>query len=564
LNKHTLSLLLFIGLLIAILVLASEVTLNYSGVKLWSLANAFLPIILGSNALVLFTVLGILFFLAAYISSNTKYFVVLGFIAALLIQIIVSVNCYGLFTDQPRVEMGLAENSLFHGARIEDLKSITDYFNWPGAWMLDGVIKNVTGLDSIWMPSVMAMLTSFALLLLIYVLAKNIWRSDKLAVLAIFLFSLVPVGHVIQYCPGLYGMVAFSVLLLGLIKVKPSIIILSLTAAVIAHPVTAVFSLSTVSLFMLYENRKSFFHRLKRTERFSTEFRNRLIPLFLISVAIFCLWQVLYVSSSMPYAFHQLIWQETSTNYQINASPLFVNSQFYFFLSSYRWVAYLVLAISGFFALRRLNQCKHVVIGLMGCLLGAIVLFNMNVTYEFVLFFFTFVPLLSVYAFKCLSHRLTRPFINRLACGFIACLAVISVLSFIANTPIYSDYLSTGQLYTATFMATNWDGIKSLEWPNSKLQYFIPEPEFMVQTLDTIYYNPKIFYVNGSLSYDAMLNHYRGESDALIAVTTNEQVRMYWQFLVPGSWWQNLDYNLMNQQGFSLVYNNQEDILIAR
>jgi len=139
-----------------------------------------------------------------------------------------------MYADNPNLNEAIAQTLTSTGGQIASFQNISPYFNWPGAWLLFGILKSVAGLDLFFVYSALVISLSFALALLMFNFCKGIWKNQMFAFASLLVFALVSNPRVVQFTPGLLGFVFLMLILIGLQKLSNPLILIGFVGAVVS------------------------------------------------------------------------------------------------------------------------------------------------------------------------------------------------------------------------------------------------------------------------------------------------------------------------------------------
>jgi hypothetical protein len=181
--------------------------------------------------------------------------------------------------------------------RLEDIQKAYEYASFPGTWFLWAIFSSIAGLNLEVAALILHAVTFMAYMLFLKKIASLVF-DEYTSQLACAFFSLFSILVLLHFSPQLYGIMLFMASFYVIFKASANrnswryllLLVLSIFAITISHPLTSIIFTVTASVLALHRASKSFMRSNTIVSK-NHHILRMLLPLALLSITTsFCWW----------------------------------------------------------------------------------------------------------------------------------------------------------------------------------------------------------------------------------------------------------------------------------
>jgi len=121
---------------------------------------------------------------------------------------------------QPRTEFALSSLMVSGKVTFSQASSISVYFNWPSAWLMEGIFSNVINVSPFAAPVYLMVVTYLLLGLALVVMSGRLLPHHEygLAMVSMLAYAILNPYKILHFCPQIYALTLFVLFLAIFLK----------------------------------------------------------------------------------------------------------------------------------------------------------------------------------------------------------------------------------------------------------------------------------------------------------------------------------------------------------
>jgi hypothetical protein len=388
-------------------------------------------------------------------------FFLIVFLWPMVIVLNFLIHGYVVSNDQPRLEFALG--SLIVGGKItlNQASKISNYFNWPSTWLLEGIFSNVTGLSPLEAPVYLMTVTYLLLGLSLILVGRKIFLVHNLVVVSLLIYAALNPYKILHFCPQVYALALFVLLLTLLLKesfaVKDPIIRLILSVSIItSHLLTSLVMVGiacSIIFFSLIRERKEL---------------HSMSVFGITTLILFISWNLNYENLIRSSITEILERPQIQSLPPVTEAKIYEADMFFRLMALYRYISLSILLVCSLLTVvillkyRFSLKTRFLVIG-TGILIGIVLLYTIPGSFFHRLLYFvcTLMSALTPIAILSIRERLRvnkfMKIVSTLIFLLLPLLSHLALLEFLTNNNPVNIITSPYEMSSAIFIAENYD-----------------------------------------------------------------------------------------------------------
>jgi hypothetical protein len=253
--------------------------------------------------------------------------------------------------DQPRTEFALSSLMVSGRVTFSQASSISGYFNWPSAWLLEGIFSNIINVSPFAAPVYLMVITYLLLGLSLVVMSSRLLPHHEygLAMVSMLAYAILNPYKILHFSPQIYALTLFVLFLAILLKrsltMESVILVFIYSMAIItSHPLTSIVIVGIIGLILIFN--------LVKKER---ELRGSFILGAVI--LIFIMWNLKY-EALLGSVLMELKKPEIQSLRPISEIDIYSFNLFFKLMTLYRYVSFIILIVGSLLAIVMLLRRK--------------------------------------------------------------------------------------------------------------------------------------------------------------------------------------------------------------
>jgi len=246
--------------------------------------------------------------------------------------------------DQPRTEFALSSLMVSGRVTFSQASSISVYFNWPSAWLLEGIFSNVINVSPFAAPVYLMVVTYLLLGLALVVMSSRLLPHHEygLAMVSVLAYAVLNPYKVLHFCPQIYALTLFVLFLVILLKrsltMESFIPVFIFSMAIItSHPLTSLVVTGIIVSILIFS--------LVKRER---ELRGSFILGAVI--LIFIMWNLRY-ETLLASVLMELKKPQIQSLRPVSEINIYNFNLFFKLMLLYRYVSFIILIVGSLLAI---------------------------------------------------------------------------------------------------------------------------------------------------------------------------------------------------------------------
>ncbi len=277
--------------------------------------------------------------------------------------------------DQPRDEFALSSLMVSGRVTFSQASSISGYFNWPSAWLLEGIFSNVINVSPFTAPVYLMVVTYLLLGLSLVVMSSRLLPHHEygLAMVSMLAYAILNPYKILHFCPQIYALTLLVLFLAILFKrsltMESFILVFIISMAIItSHPLTSIVVVGITGLILI-------FNLVKKEKELRGSF---ILGAVILIFLIFIMWNLRY-EALLGSVLMELKKPEIQSLRSISEINIYSFNLFFKLMSLYRYVSFIILIVGSLLAvvvlLRRKSPLRMRVFAIgMGIIAGSALL----------------------------------------------------------------------------------------------------------------------------------------------------------------------------------------------
>jgi len=253
--------------------------------------------------------------------------------------------------DQPRTEFALGSLMVSGRVTFSQASSISDYFNWPSAWLLEGIFSNVINVSPFAAPVYLMVITYLLLGLALVVMSSRLLSSHRhdFAMVSALAYAVLNPYKILHFCPQIYALTLFTLFLTVLLRkslvADDFILVFIFSIAVItSHPLTSIVVIGVIGSILI-------FNLIKRRRELSSGFILGAV------ILIFIMWNLRY-EALLGSVLMELKKPRIQSLPPIAELDIYSFNLFFKLMVFYRYVSFIILTVGSLLAVAVLLKRK--------------------------------------------------------------------------------------------------------------------------------------------------------------------------------------------------------------
>jgi hypothetical protein len=253
--------------------------------------------------------------------------------------------------DQPRTEFALSSLMVSGKVTFSHASSISVYFNWPSAWLLEGIFSNVINVSPFAAPVYLMVITYLLLGLALVVMSSKLlpYHEYGIAIVSMLAYAILNPYKILHFCPQIYALTLFVLFLAILLKrsltMESFILVFIYSMAIItSHPLTSIVVVGIIGLILIFN--------LVKKERV-------LRGSFILGavILIFIMWNLRY-ETFLGSVLMELRKPEIQSLRPVSEIGIYSFNLFFKLMLLYRYVSFIILIVGSLLAVAVLLKRK--------------------------------------------------------------------------------------------------------------------------------------------------------------------------------------------------------------
>lgn len=392
--------------------------------------------------------------------------------------------------DQPRLEFALGSLLVSGKVTFEEASKVSGYFNWPSAWIFEGVFSNILGLNPFESPVFLMMGVYFLLGLAVIITSKRFLYGipSNIVMVSMLAYTILNPYKILHLCPQIYALTLFVLYTYMLIKEQLKAVdlltLFVLSATIItAHPLTSIVIVGIVLPISL-------FYVIRKAKELSQ------VAIFAVSVMIlFIMWNLRFeilVRSVLTELFEGLAPQSLQSLQPlppVAGVSIYQADSFFKFMAAYRYICLSLLMVSGLASMILIlrggeGMLKLKVLGvILGMLAGSIGLNFVPGTFFHRILYFTStiiivtLPMSATYILRILKRGLVSQkiftYLVVLVIASTPFLSHLAFLEFLTDSNPVGAITSPYEEIAYIFLAKHYDFDNVIAVPSGTLGFYV-------------------------------------------------------------------------------------------